>query len=78
MLLQGMIEEYISRKEISLFYNYYKLDFNFNENDLKNEKITENAWMHYSCGYWSNLIFKDKNFCGFEILKKSFVLNRKC
>lgn len=39
---------------VQLVYDFYKETFKFPEDELKNEPVPKNVWVHLSCALWTN------------------------
>ena len=49
-----------------LYYDYPQIDFNFTDEELKDEPAPETMWIHMSCLYWIPEIFFDNSVSPLE------------
>ena len=52
---------------VKQLYDFYKESYKFSEDELKNEPLPENMWVHSSCALWNGYInVKDQRLKGFS------------
>lgn len=77
MIAQGMIQEYKDKQQIQLFYNYQKEKQNIDQSQ-PNPWRTNKGWMHYSCGFASDLYFENGTFQQLEKTVQTKMIGALC
>lgn len=50
-------------KKNSIIYDYYLQNFKFCKEELEfNEPVPRKIWIHFSCGFWNSIPYKNQNF----------------